>query len=171
MVRPRVHASLPWVAAVLLYWTVGAAQLPAQDTATTVALRHVEANHQALGLTRSDVSDLTVNSVSISRHNGTSHVYLQQRYRGIDVRNGVLTVSVRGGSVLSVGNRFVANIAAAADAEPLFRKEAPEALDHAEVHLNLPRIAPIYILAQHGGASDATTMEDGASPTTRSTPS
>jgi hypothetical protein len=97
----------------------------AQGGAADAALSYVAKNHRQLGLTGADVRDLAVSSVVPSRHNGVTHVYLQQRHRGIDVYHGILSVSVgRGGSVIAVGNRAVANIAAAASGEA--RTEAPE---------------------------------------------
>ena len=62
-----------------------------------------------LGRQRVVVSDTVV-----STHNGVTHVYLQQQHKGIGVYNGLINVNVaRDGSVISAGNRFVSNLAAA----------------------------------------------------------
>jgi extracellular elastinolytic metalloproteinase len=105
--------------------------------AADVARDYVQRQARALGLVGSDVAEVVVSSAVPSRHNGVTHVYLQQRYRGIDVHNGIASVNVRAdGKVLSAGNRFVANIAAAAGSQRV-RKAAPEAVTAAAERLNV----------------------------------
>jgi len=107
--------------------------------AADVARDYVQRQARALGLVRSDVAEVVVSSAVPSPHNGVTHVYLQQRYRGIDVHNGIANVNVRAdGKVLSAGNRFVANLAAAAGAQRV-RKAAPEAVTAAAERL---KVAP-----------------------------
>jgi hypothetical protein len=84
---------------------------PSQD-AVDVAFRYVDRNQQKLGLTASDIQEMVVSSQVASEHNGVTHVYLQQRYQGIDVYNAILNVNVLyGKEVLSSGNRFVRGLA------------------------------------------------------------
>ena len=79
-----------------------------------IAVAYVEANSAAFGLTAADVSDMSVVDQVLSSHTGVTHVYLQQRHRGIPVATGIVNVNVaRDGTVLSAGNRFVADLAAA----------------------------------------------------------
>ena len=86
-----------------------------QGGAVDTARRYVERNKQALRLTGSDTNDMVVSSAVRDDHNGVTHVYFEQRYRGIPVYNGILNVSVlANGSVLTAGSRFVSNIASAA---------------------------------------------------------
>ena len=67
-----------------------------------VARDYVKANKQSLGLTGSDVNEMSLASVVPSRHNGVTHVYFQQLHRGIPVHAGVLNVNVKAdGTVLS----------------------------------------------------------------------
>ena len=81
-------AALLWVAAAPKAWS----QTPTGPTA--VARDYVQQNKQGFGLTGSDVNEMVVSSEVASRHNGVTHVYLQQQYRGIDVQDGIITVNV-----------------------------------------------------------------------------
>src|SRR5262245_40868012 len=123
--------------------------------ATDVARDYVRQNVRRLGLTAPDVSEMTVSSEVRSRHNGLTHVYFEQRYRGIPVNAGVLNVNVApGGRVVNAGNRFVANIAGAAG-EQSPRTTAPEAAQRAARHLNLTPARAIEVLRYKGGPADA----------------
>jgi hypothetical protein len=150
------------VASVGFLALVGAATVAtAAPNAVDVARDHVQRNKQAFGLTGSDVNDIVVTSAVQSRHNGVTHVYLQQRYRGIEVYNGLINVNVdRNGKVISAGSRFVANVAAAAGAQSAV-KAAQEAVTAACDHLGLTATRPVEVLARKGGANDATTLSDG----------
>ena len=53
-----------------------------------IALSHVRANTSDLGVTSADVADLFVTSQYTSRHNGVTHVNLNQRFRGLEVFGG-----------------------------------------------------------------------------------
>ncbi|MDX1545780.1 MAG: M36 family metallopeptidase [Rhodothermales bacterium] len=98
--------------ALLLFAGMAAETATAQtEQARTIALRHLDQGYAALGLTRADVADRAVSNAYTSRHNGVSHVYIQQRYDGIGVHNALITINVKDGRVFSVGNRFVADLA------------------------------------------------------------
>ncbi len=73
------------------------------------ARAYVGENLARFGLDASDVGEMAVSSEVASSHNGVTHVYFQQRYRGIDVYNGILNVNVgRDGRVISADSRFFA---------------------------------------------------------------
>jgi hypothetical protein len=104
--------------------------------AVDVALTHVQKNARALGLRRSDLRGLRVSDRVTSRHTGVTHVYLQQVHRGIDVASAMMTVNVtKRGKVLSVGNRFVPNLVAAAAGQQV--RDATEATLAAARHVGL----------------------------------
>ncbi|MGH9349346.1 MAG: M36 family metallopeptidase [Vicinamibacterales bacterium] len=139
----------------------GATLVLAQGGAGEEALRYLERHRQTLGLTGSDIRDVVVGSTVVSAHTGVTHVYLQQRYRGIDVWNGILNVTVRAdGSAMITGNRFVANIAAAAGGQQP-RKAADAAASDAAGHLKLAPTRPFHVLERKGGASEPVTLSDG----------
>ena len=80
-----------------------------------IAIDFAKQNARELGLTASDVNNVTVSSTVEDADTGTTHVYLQQTHKGIGVHGGLLTVNVaKDGWVISAGHRFVSNLAAAA---------------------------------------------------------
>jgi len=126
-----------------------------------VAREYVQKEKPQLGLSGSDVNEMVVSSEVDSRHNGVTHVYLQQRHRGIEVYAAILNVNVRAdGSVLSAGSRFVANLAALADGQNA-RKGALDAAEAVAAHLNLKPTKELKVLLRKGGADQATTVSDG----------
>src|SRR5262245_44644485 len=104
---------------------------------------------------------MAISSTVASAHNGVTHVYLQQRYRGIDVWDAILTVSIGAdGRVISSGSRFVSNIASAAGGQQP-KRTAELAAGDAAGHLRLQPTRPFQILDRKGGPADAATLSDG----------
>ncbi len=125
------------------------------------ARSYLQQHKQKLGLTGSDINDVVISSVVPSSHNAVTHVYLQQRYRGIDVYNGILTVNVGAdGAVISAGSRFVSNLAAAAGGQNA-KKAAVDAAEAAAGHLKLKPTKRFEVLRIKGDAAGATTLSDG----------
>jgi hypothetical protein len=92
-----------------------------------------------------------VSSTVASSHNGVTHVYLQQRYRGIEVWNGILNVALGAdGAASSTGHRFVTNIASSAGGQQP-RRAAETAAADAAGHLR--RSARARSSCWHGGAA------------------
>ncbi|HSO01742.1 MAG TPA: M36 family metallopeptidase [Gaiellaceae bacterium] len=140
---------------------ISSAASGAAPSAADVALDYVKQNRQQLGLTGSDVKEIAISDAVPSAHNGVTHVYLQQQYRGLDVFNGLVNVNVaRDGSVISAGNRFVANLAAAAGGQSA-KKAAPDAAAAAAGHLGLKPSKAFTVLESKGGAAARTTISDG----------
>ena len=80
----------------------------------TLAMNFVRNNIAALGLEAGDLQGYTVTDVVHSQVTGATHIYLQQRYRGIPVYNAQLQVNVnRDGRIISVNNSFLPGIARA----------------------------------------------------------
>ncbi len=157
MSSKRVFAA---VAAVLALAGVAAADAD-NSRAVDVARSYVQQQAPTLGLTRADLGDEVVKGVVESRHNGVTHVYLQQRYRGIEVYNGIVNVGVgRDGNVLHAASRFVPSLAALAPAGSA-QLSAPAAAAAAATHLGLRATAPFAVLERRGGADDATTLSEG----------
>jgi extracellular elastinolytic metalloproteinase len=77
-----------------------------------IAVAYVRENATAFGLTAADISDMTVMSELRSEHNGVTHIYLRQRFDGIEVHGAEMNVNVsKDGRVFGAGNSFVANLA------------------------------------------------------------
>jgi uncharacterized repeat protein (TIGR01451 family) len=81
--------------------------------AKDIALRFLQGNPVPFNLSTSDVADIRVSDVYPSRHNGITHVWLQQQHHGIPVFNALFGLHVKpDGAVLHVGHRFENNLAA-----------------------------------------------------------
>lgn len=77
-----------------------------------IADEYLRADFDKLGLTQQDVSDYVLSSMSVSKHNELTHVYLQQTYNDIPVFNAIFNLNIKGdGSLLSFGNRFTPDLA------------------------------------------------------------
>ena len=132
----------------------------ASADASDIATEYVKDNAQALGLTGADVKDMRVTDEVLSAHSGTTHVYLQQVHKGIAVRNGILTVNVAEGSwVVSTGNRFVPNLAAAAAGQQ--RRGAAQAAEAAARSVGLEP-SDLRVLSEGTGPSKKSTVSTGA---------
>ena len=114
-------------------------------------LRDHAARH---GLTAGDLREVSVTSTYTDAHNGVTHVYLQQRYRGIDVHNGIVTANVtRDGAILSVATRFVPRLAQAAGGHKAART-AVDAVRSAARHLDIDGSTALKVLDRRGGAAN-----------------
>ena len=129
------------------------------DAAIEVALRHVQENYAKLDLLASDVTELAVSDAYRSRHNGVTHVYLEQRIGGLQVRESAMTVNVDSeGKVLHLGSRFRSGIReAAAGAVAL---GADQALIRAAEQLDLVPSAEVRTLQAPVGSERATVLSD-----------
>ena len=133
---------------------------PAAD-ATDAALSYVQNHKKELGVTGSDLAEIAVSNTVVSRHTGVTHVYLQQRHRGIDVWNAIINVNVAAnGTVISAGSTFVENIASVAAGQNA-RKSGVEAAEAATRHLKLKASKPFEVLQRRGGPSEQLTLSDG----------
>jgi extracellular elastinolytic metalloproteinase len=113
------------------------------QTPVDQALRYIEENHADWGLTDQDVSDLTINDLYTSKHNGVTHVYLLQRFEGIKVYNALNTINILpNGRVLFVGNRFLPNLADKINTTAP-SLSAADAIQAAAAHLDLE--APLML--------------------------
>jgi Zn-dependent metalloprotease len=82
-----------------------------------IALNYLRENSAAYGLSDSDLVDMVVTDIYESKHSGTTHIFLQQRYAGIDVYNGVININVaQNGSIINLGNRFAPRLAESVNA-------------------------------------------------------
>ena len=130
-----------------------------------VALDYLRANAAAFGLTDADVADVLVKDQVPSAHTGVTHVYLEQRQGDIPVANGIVNVNVTStGAVLSAGNRFVANLAAATAGQDPARVAIPtavQATDAAARHVGLTPTEPLVVVEREPGPARESTVSDG----------
>jgi len=77
-------------------------------------------------LTASDLGDVAVSDQYTDALKGATHIYLQQRYTGSGVYNGITDVNIaKDGGVINVGNRFVSNLAQAVNSASPGRDSLP----------------------------------------------
>ena len=79
-----------------------AASMPSQllTPASERALAYVRSQAPTLGVTLPDLADLVVTSEAPSPQTGVTHVYVRQRFRGIEIVGGDITVTIaRDGSI------------------------------------------------------------------------
>ena len=109
---------------------------PNPGDAHDVAVAYITSQLDTLGLTAADVEGMAVQDRYTTRHNGATHLYFQQRHDGIDVYNGVINVNIAAdGSVISLGNRFVGDLAAKAAGSPALSDR--QAIERAATHFGL----------------------------------
>ena len=78
-----------------------------------IVLAYLRAQQHTLGLTTADLSDVVVTDRYVSAHNGVTHLYLRQRFNGIEIFSGDLNANVtRDGRIINIGNRFIGSLAA-----------------------------------------------------------
>jgi extracellular elastinolytic metalloproteinase len=87
-----------------------------QTATASRALAYLRAQASALGVTPEDLSDLVVTSETPSQHTGVTHVYVRQRFRGIEIVGADVTVNVApDGSMTHQAGALVSRVAAAAN--------------------------------------------------------
>ncbi len=159
-----------WTSTPLLLLLAGAALAPPVEAggAARAALDYLQRHTKQLKLAGSDIADVVVSSQVKSRHSGVTHVYLQQRHRGIEVHNAILAVNVGAdGRVSSSGSRFFRGIASAAGGQSP-RKVAAEAAASAAHHLKLKPakgrqavVGRFEVLSRQAGPAAVTMLSDG----------
>jgi len=134
---------------------------PREGDALDIAMDWLQAHKEEMGLVAADLADVVVASRDLSEHSGVTHLYLRQRFRGIDVHGADVGVHVaRDGSVIAVTGTFVPNLGAAIRGLAPARSAVQSAQSAAE-HLGLPVKSPILAMRRNGGASDDTMLSDG----------
>ncbi len=125
---------------------------PQPGDAYDVAMAYVTGHKGELGLTGADLEDHVVRDRYTTRHNGVTHIYLQQRLNGIEVYNGQINVNVaRDGSIISLGNGFTGDLAGRINiSTPGLSDQA--AIERAAEHFGLiPGAGDLVLLRDDGG--------------------
>jgi len=103
---------LPIIAFGWMAWTPQTVLAQANAAALAAAEAHLSQNARALGLTDVDLASRIVTDAMTTKHNGVTSIHYRQHLEGIGVGNGTLNVNVLpDGSILSLGSRFVADLA------------------------------------------------------------
>ncbi len=73
-----------------------------------IALDYLRKNYADWGLSKEDIADFVISDYFRSEKTGITHIYLQQRLKGIEIWNGILNINVAAdGRIINLGNRFV----------------------------------------------------------------
>jgi len=76
-----------------------------------VADQYLQENLETLKLYPEDIEGYKVSSLTASKHNKATHLYLQQQYEGIEVFNAIFNLNIlEDGKVASYGNRFLGQL-------------------------------------------------------------
>ncbi len=77
-----------------------------------ISLGHLEQKREAFELTSMDISNYRISDYYTSKHNGVTHIYLNQQHEGIDLQNAIININVLpNGEILNIGNRFSSDLA------------------------------------------------------------
>lgn len=77
-----------------------------------ISLDHLEQKREGYGLTSTDISNYRISDFYSSKHNGVTHIYLNQQHEGIDLQNAIININVLpNGEILNIGNRFTSDLA------------------------------------------------------------
>ena len=131
---------------------------PQNGAPMDIALSYLESQLGALGLAAQDLDGYTVSSTYQSRHNGVTHIYLQQRLDGIEVMGAMIVMNVaEDGSIINLHNDFLPGLAARSSLRsPVLA--ADDALGRAAAHLGLPTPTQRLPLSVQGGDELARTF-------------
>ena len=134
------------------------------QTPLETAIDYLDTHKATFKLVESDLNDPIVTNNYSSKHNGVTHIYLNQQHKGIKVYNAVSTINVSNtNEVLSVGNRFVSNLATKVNStQPSLGIVA--AIGEASRQLGLIHISEIEnleIIAQENKPNKKTTISKG----------
>ena len=126
-----------------------------------IALKYLQQNKNLLGLTGADLLDIVVTDQYTDEYNGITHIYLQQRHKGIEVANGNLNINIaKDGSVINLGHSFVSNLAAAVNRQSPGRN-ALDSIASAANHLGLSLKQELKVLNNKGGPAQEVLFSDG----------
>jgi len=126
-----------------------------------IAMKYLQQNKSLLGLTGSDLSDVVITDQYTDEHNGVTHIYMSQRYKGIEVANGNLNINIASdGSVINLGHSFVSNLAAAVNSQSPGRS-ASASVNSAANHLGLNLGQELKVLNQKSGPAQAVLFSGG----------
>jgi extracellular elastinolytic metalloproteinase len=134
---------------------------PATGDPGAIARDHLRTHREELGFEAADLDDALERRFE-TRHNGTTHLNLRQRVRGLEVISGNMGIAVdREGRVFARWSRFVPDAARRIDAtRPTL--SAREALARAASALELGAAAPNPVVRHLGGVEQGVVFEGGA---------
>ena len=126
-----------------------------------IALAFIHANRQALNLSEADLADVIVTDMYQTKDTGVTHIYLRQRYNGLEIYGADLNINIAAdGSVINLGSRFASNLAQGINSHaPAL--SAIEATEAAAQQLGLNITEPLAVEQTFTGSDQAILLSDG----------
>lgn len=126
-----------------------------------IALDYIRFSAPSFGLTAADVADLIVTDRYVSEHTGVTHIYLRQRYEGIEVVGANININIMpDGSILSMHQSLVPNLAAAVNGkQPAL--DPVEATASAAEDRGLDEPQDLEVIEEIGGVQQEVVLSDG----------
>lgn len=129
--------------------------------AGSLALEELSQSASALGLETTDTQEASISSVIAGSRGKLTHVYLQQRFRGLDVHNAVASMTFDdGGNRIALNSRFVSGLASLPAAKG-FSMPALEATKAAAFHLKMQPTEDLAVLSLGTTTDEATVLSQG----------
>ena len=110
---------------------------------------YLEQEKESYNLSISDISDLSVSKEFYSQKSKITHVYVNQRFQGINIYNAISSVAVLDNSVFYYANNFIGNIGDRVNTvTPQINAET--AIERAAAQLNLGVIGNLDLIESNG---------------------
>lgn len=134
---------------------------PSAGDSLDIALRYIRANQKQLRLTDDDLADYVIKDHYVSQHNGVTHLYLRQRYQGIEVFNGDIAVNITAyGAIINLHNGFISDLKNRVNTVTPALSPA-EAVNQGAQALGLALTEPLRPLQNIGGPEQEILLSDG----------
>ncbi|MER2998253.1 T9SS-dependent M36 family metallopeptidase [Pontibacter populi] len=115
------------------------------QSALDKAMQHIQQTKAEHKLTTADLADYVVTDQYTSKNNGVTHIYLRQRFQGIEIVGANININIsKDGQVINMGNRFIPNLRAAIRNNTA-ALSAPQAANAAARNLKLTVKKPLEI--------------------------
>lgn len=117
----------------------------------STAQAYILNNTESLEVSEDDVSDLIITDSYTSSHNGVTHIYFNQAYNGIPIRNAIANINLtKDDQIVYVGNRLVSDLEARIEhTVPQINAVDALILQLEEAGLNSEKIPPVVKRAGH----------------------
>jgi len=132
------------------------------QTPETLAKKYLEDTKEEYNLSEEDLSDWTITDEYVGRNSGVHHIYLRQRYQGIEIFSADAAVHILpNGTLLTMNNQFFADLESRIASIATPGLSAKEAVRAAAVGMNYPVVGELNTLKRIGGAAREVVFEGG----------
>ncbi|WP_262706695.1 T9SS-dependent M36 family metallopeptidase [Mangrovimonas spongiae] len=115
----------------------------------TIVEDYLKQNKNEFNLLENDFNDIIIDKEVFSKSTKLTHLYLNQRYQGIEIFNATSSLAIKDNSVFYYANNFVANVASKINSTST-QLSAEEAIFQVASKLNLGRVTGLENLEKEG---------------------